>query len=130
MHRHWVILGICSLLVVGCAQAEPVCPPDSVGLLAPDASGTALQPTSLNPGEVEINGKPQEFDQVLHGPLCDAALAGNIYIACDVQVKAWTTAPNFLDGCPFNVAEGSEITVAAHNNEVYYKGCAACHTSQ
>jgi len=78
---------------------------------------------------VEVDGKSITFDQVIHGPLCNNDLSGKVYVACDLQIASWEEAPNFLDGCNFEVEEGTVIYVASHNNTPYYKGCVACHAS-
>jgi len=123
-------LALLMILAVGCAPAEPMCPEGALTYLPADATGAALQAQISGPAEIPIRGKTVAFAQVVSGALCDAALSGKVYIGCDVQVKAWDTAPNFLDGCHFVVDDGAVITVAAHNGEVFYKGCSACHTQQ
>lgn len=120
----WILLVL--ILLAGCQPAEPVCPEGSVELV--DAAGLIAQAaSSAGPGEVEIKRKLVAFDQVIHGPLCNNDLSGKVYIACDLEIAKWEEVPNFFDGCDFNVEEGAVITVASHNNTVYYKGCASCH---
>lgn len=124
----WIALVL--ILLGGCQPAEPVCAPGIIEYTDP-AELIAL-PASSNPalpGEVEIKGKMVQFDQVVHGPLCNNDLAGKVYLACDLQVASWDTAPNFLDGCDFNIEEGTVVYVASHNNTAYYKGCESCHVS-
>lgn len=109
------------------ACTTDICPDDSItyvdnaALLAPN-----IEPTYQNI-ELEINRKTILFDQVVHGPLCNNSLEGTVYIACDVQITRWEEKPDFLEGCNFQVAEGTVIYVAAHNNAPYYKGCKECH---
>lgn len=122
----WILLVL--TLLSGCQPAEPVCPPGSIEFV--DSAALIAQPAPeipAGPQDVEIRGKLVTFDQVVTGPLCNNDLAGKVYIACDLQIAEWEEVPNFLDGCSFNVAEGSVIYVAAHNNTAYYKGCASCH---
>lgn len=121
----WILLML--ILLAGCQPAEPVCPEGTITFA--EAADVIAQPAvePSGPEEVEIRGRLVSFDQVIHGPLCNNDLAGKVYIACDLEIAKWEEAPNFLDGCNFNVEEGSVIYVAAHNNTPYYKGCASCH---
>lgn len=121
----WIFLAL--IILAGCQPAEPVCPAGSITFTnaAELIALPAAAPSSST--DVEIRGKMVSFDQVVNGPLCNVSLSGKVYIACDVTIAKWQDAPNFLDGCDFNVADGSVITVAAHNNTPYYKGCASCH---
>ncbi len=128
----WMLLVSC-LWLTACQPAEAICDEDtiryvdSVDQLPPlTESADGSRPS---PGEIEIKGKLTHFDDVISGPLCNNHLSGKVYITCDLEIVAWDTAPNFLDGCDFQVEPGSEITVASHNNAVYYKGCGSCHIS-
>jgi len=127
--KHWGWMLMVLVLLAGCQAAEPPCPEGAVQYL--DAAALqALPQAEAMGGTLEVDGSQAAFDQVIHGALCNAHLAGKVYIACDIQIAAWQDAPNFLDGCDFMVEEGSEITVAAHNNAVYFKGCGSCHASE
>lgn len=122
-----VLILLALILLAGCKPAEPVCPADAIQLV--DAASLIALPAAdpSGPEDIDIRGKLVTFGQVVHGPLCNNNLSGKVYIACDVQIAEWQDAPNFLDGCNFNVEDGSVIYVAAHNNTPYYKGCASCH---
>jgi len=125
--KYWGLV-LVILLLAGCQAAAPACPEGAIQYTGA-ASLQALPISEAAAGTVELQGKQAVFDQVVSGPLCNNNLAGTVYIGCDIQIAAWQDAPNFLDGCDFSVEEGSEITVAAHKNAVYYKGCASCHVS-
>lgn len=128
--RIFIFILLTCLVLAGCASAAPVCAPEAlqhqdrtVPFAAPSA---AILP---QPEQVTVDGKLVTFDQVVHGQLCNNQLKGKVYIACDITVYAWDKTPNFLDGCNLTVEPGAVITVAAHNNAVYYKGCDSCHQS-
>jgi hypothetical protein len=120
------------LLTLCACQAE-VCAPGSVHYVAspdrfPEPTSADAEPT---PTLIEIGTKTVEVDRVIHGPLCDDTWSGTVYVACDVQVVAWTQekGSTFLDGCDLTIEPGTVVYVAAHNNAAYYKGCASCHTT-
>ncbi len=134
--KHTVILVVLfAMLLLSACQTE-VCPPGSCEHVADPAqfpspiSAVDTEP-SPTPSLVEIRGKMVEVDRVIHGPLCNDAWSGTIYVACDVQVVEWTEeeGPYFLDGCELDIEPGTVVYVAAHNDAAYYKGCAACHNS-
>lgn len=119
------------LFLTACQPAKPACQPDAITYqksTTPFPEPTPAVGAAL-PEQVEIDGKMMEFDQVIHGPLCNNTLSGQVYIACDVVVAEWKDKPNFLDGCNFVVEPGTVIYVAAHQNTAYYKGCASCHVA-
>ena len=128
-----LLLVIFALGMAGCQSSTPVCPTGSV-THQKSTTPFPTQPSSIDSPvsseQVLINGKAMDFDQVVHGQLCNLILSGNVYIACDVMVAEWSGAPNFLDGCDFVVEPGTVIYVAAHNNAPYYKGCVSCHQSK
>lgn len=130
--RNFILGFILLILLVGCGQTAPVCSPGSVTYF-PDDEHFAIPLVETDsiaaPAEVEIGGKTIQVDQVIAGPLCNNRLAGTVYVGCDVQIKPWSGRSNFLDGCDFYVESGTVIYVAAHNNQAYYNGCAACHAS-
>lgn len=128
-----VTLSFIVLFFLAACGAASVCPDGSVTYAADDFTFPAApEPPAEDaaPLQVEIAGKTRSVDQVITGPLCNANLQGTVYVACDIQVKEWTGKPYFLDGCDFNVAADTVIYVAAHNDDAYYKGCAACHASE
>lgn len=111
-----------------CQPAAPFCASGALTYLEP---GATPQPGRVSGAPTGVAAGPTtlKVDRVVSGYLCNNALSGSVYIACDVQVNRWVDKPLFLDGCAFTVAPGTVIYVAAHNNEAYYNGCAACHAS-
>lgn len=110
----------------GCNAA--VCPDNSVTYV--ESANLMPQITSEPEPEkisLQIGKKMIEFDQVIHGPICNDTWKGTVYVACDVQVVKWQDKPNFLDGCNLNIEPDSIVYVALHNNAPYYKGCSECH---
>ena len=130
--KHTVAVVVVLLFLSAC-QAD-VCPPESVEYIADPAQIPSLDSTEQVPPPtmIEIGGKMVEVDRVIHGPLCNDAWQGTVYVDCDVQVAAWDEelGPFFLDGCDLTVEPGTVVYVASHNNTAYYKGCAVCHTSE
>jgi len=131
-HSRAILILLFSILFLSaCQPASPTCPPDAISYqksTTPFPQPTPAAGGSL-PEQIEINGKTMEFDQVIHGPLCNNTLSGKVYIACDIVIAEWKNKPNFLDGCNFVVEPDTVIYVAAHQNTAYYKGCASCHVS-
>jgi hypothetical protein len=127
-----ILLCLVCLLLAACqAEISPTC---EAGNLTYQSRETPFPVLASTPAtseiiSMEINGKIIQFDQVIHGPLCNQNLSGTIYVACDVQIYKWEETQNFLDDCDFKVADGTVIYVAAHNNTAYFNGCAACHVS-
>ena len=127
------MLPIIMLGSAGCTPAKPVCAEGSVSYVS-DASlfPTAIAPeaagSNLELQTVEIAGKEVEVNRVIHGPLCNESIQGTVYIACDVQVAAWSEHPDFFKNCDFNVEPDAVIYVAYHQNAAYYNGCASCHS--
>jgi len=127
-----ILLWLVCLLLAACqAEISPTC---EAGTLTYQNRETpfpvlAFPPAAAEMISMEINGKTIQFDQVIHGPLCNQNLSGTVYVACDVQIYKWEEKQNFLDDCDFKVADGTVIYVAVHNNTAYYNGCAACHVS-
>lgn len=118
------ILSLCA-----CQPVSPSCTEESLTYRQPGMpAGEAMVETS--PPELEINGRWIQFDQVIHGPLCNNQLSGKVYIDCDIEIAAWEEKPNFLDDCDFDVEAGSQVYVAAHNNAVYFQGCDFCHVTK
>lgn len=129
-----ILLVILVILPVSCQPAKSVCPEDSTtyfqATTPPSSSSTATRGESTSDQiSVEIRGKAIAFDRVIHGHLCNDTWKGTIYVACDVQVHAWTEKPTFLDNCDLVIEPGSVVYVAAHNNSAYYNGCSTCHTT-
>lgn len=118
-----------AMVLAGCQAAPQVCGEGDLRYTAAADLQTLPVAISQEAAEIEIAGKLVAFEQVVHGPLCNNRLSGKVYVACDIEIAPWEKAPNFLEGCDFSVEEGSVITVAAHNNAPYYKGCVSCHAS-
>ena len=127
----FLIFTILATLVTACQAAAPVCPPDSISYV----TGAAPSILRVDPEEpstpilVEIDDKEMLFDDVIHGALCGGEWQGTVYVACDLQLTSWEEEPNFLEGCELDIAPGTVVYVAAHNNEPYYQGC-SCHTGE
>ena len=131
--KYILILLLCMVGLTACQPVEPICIEDSIRYVD---SVQQLPPLTAPPADseksqipIEIKGKTILVDDVISGPLCNNHLSGKVYITCDLDIVAWKAAPNFLDGCDFEVEPGSEVYVASHNNAVYYKGCDSCHKS-
>ena len=126
------ILSMLTLLLSACQPAQPACPPESVTYLH-EGGSLPLNGVEENPSksgqQVEINGKQVLVDQVVQGALCDDSWAGTVYVPCQVQVFAWQEEPLFLENCDLNIAPGTVVYVAAHNDKPYYQGC-SCHTGE
>jgi hypothetical protein len=106
----------------------------------PVATGTprylTLPPNQLptpapasGPVEVEIGGKTIQVDKVVSGPLCNDSWSGTVYVTCDVQIYPWQEKPTFMKNCNLNIAPGTVVYVAYHNDTAYYQGC-SCHTGE
>jgi len=124
-----ILVSILLIIVVGaCQPPTPYCTESSLTYQNPGTEFPPLQETEqTDPISIEVDGKTMEFDQVIHGPLCNNHLSGKVYIACDIQIAEWKEKPTFLDGCDFEVSPGSVLYVAAHNNAPYFQGCDYCH---
>jgi len=74
-----------------------------------------------------------QVDKLVDYPLCNDTWSGTVYVSCDAQVAdAELDAeenPLFFKGCDLNIAPNTEVIVAAHNDQAYYKGC-SCHTGE
>lgn len=129
--RATLIVLLLALFLTACQPAKPACTPDAISYQKSTTPFPEPTPAAgaVLPEQVEINGKMMEFDQVIHGPLCNNTLSGKVYIACDIVIAEWKDKPNFLDGCNFVVEPGAVVYVAAHQNTAYYKGCASCHVT-
>ncbi|OJX40372.1 MAG: hypothetical protein BGO78_10930 [Chloroflexi bacterium 44-23] len=130
----WCLLIGLLIVLSACKPTTPECDENSVTYRS---SADLFDPVNLEastenagPQELEINGRLMQFDQVIHGPLCNNHLDGKVYIACDIEIVAWEGSPNFFDDCDFKVSPGSVVYVAAHKNAAYYQGCDFCHVSQ
>ena len=118
------------ILLSGCMDARSLCSPGMIKYNDRTNPFPEIVKQTNNPQQVEIRGKPMDFDHVITGQLCNNDLKGKVYIGCDIEIYSWDTKSTFLDGCDFNVASGSTIYVAAHNNTPYYKGCDSCHMTR
>jgi hypothetical protein len=116
--------------MVGCSGQSSVCstePPNlpvelRQGLNVPNDTGTG------GPIDIQIRNQRVSVDQIVHGPLCDAAWSGTVYVDCDVTVPEWDreNAPTFFEGCNLTIEDNTVVYVAHHNDEAYYTGC-SCH---
>jgi hypothetical protein len=81
--------------------------------------------------EVRVRNRAVTVDQIVHGPVCDADWSGTVYVDCDITVPEWDRedTPTFFEGCDLNIAEGTVVYVAYHNDEAYYTGC-SCHVEE
>jgi hypothetical protein len=127
------LLALLCLVAAACQPQPPICPPNSTTFQNSSTPFPTLFPSNSmelpEPSVVEMGGKKVLVDEIVHGPLCNAAWHGTVYVACDVQVAQWEGEPSFLKGCDFSVAPGTIVYVAAHNNTAYYNGC-SCHTGE
>jgi hypothetical protein len=124
--HHVLLLGLALPLLSGCGGSSPACPPKVSP--APNATESQAEP-SLAPTRVEIAGRTVTVDQVVHGPLCDGAWSGTVYVTCDVQVLPWEEVPTFLEDCDLEIAPDTVVYVAYHGDAPYYNGC-SCHTGE
>lgn len=125
-----ILIILSFVLLSGCMDARSFCEPGMIKHRDRSEPFPELSNQTLNPQQVEIRGKPLDFDHVVSGQLCNNELKGKVYIGCDIEIYSWDTKSTFLDDCDFNVASGSIIYVAAHNNTPYYKGCDSCHMTR
>ena len=131
--RYFFSIVIVALFLSACQPQEPYCAESDLTYLdlsTWNPSDTQINTSDQSPVSIDVDGKMMQFDQVVHGPLCNTHLSGNVYIACDIQIPQWQGTPNFLDDCDLSIDQGSVITVAAHNNTPYYQGCDFCHKSK
>ncbi len=124
-----IILGLISILVVGCQKASSVCPP-ATGTpqyltIAPE---DLPSPTPAADKRLVVIGRNEILvDKVVEGPLCNDEWSGTVYVGCNVQVYTWQEEPTFLKTCQLNIDPQTVVYVAYHNNTAYYTGC-SCHT--
>lgn len=128
--------GLCAILLAclisACQRSTPACPIDSVTYLpVDDFTQVNSDQEHSNPAQqmVEINGQEVLVDQVIEGMLCSGSWSGTVYVPCHLQIFAWEEDPLFLENCELNIAPGTVVYVAAHNDEPYYQGC-SCHTGE
>ena len=131
-----IMLLVLVLSLAACERNKTVCPPD-VSVEQPPLKLSDL--LLITPGpeqtlsnvEVQIGRKMVLVDKLVSGPICNDDWSGTVYVGCDAQVaEADLDAdanPLFFKGCNLNIAPNTAVYVAAHNNEVFYKGC-SCHT--
>lgn len=120
-------------LLSACQSGPSVCPP-ATGTparltVSPQALPTATAGPSPMPVVMKIGGKDILVNKVVSGPLCNDTWSGTVYVTCDIQVYPWAKQPTFLDGCNLNIAPGTVVYVASHNDTAYYNGC-SCHYSK
>jgi hypothetical protein len=123
-----------SLLFIlsACQSHASVCPvatgtPERIQV-PPQELPTSTSPPSA-PVEVLIAGKSIRVDKVVAGPLCNDSWSGAVYVGCDVRVYPWEEQPLFLQDCSLQIAPGTVVFVAYHNDTAYYNGC-SCHTGE
>jgi hypothetical protein len=119
------------LFVAGCQSTGRGCPPatGTPNYLAASPKSLATATPGPEPLEVQVGRKLIRMDKIVAGPLCNDSWSGNVYVACDVQVYPWQDAPTFLEDCDLNIAPGTVVYVAYHNDTAYYNGC-SCHTGE
>ena len=129
-----LLLLIFVLLVSSCQSKNTVCTaergvPQQISDQAQVPLRTAAPGPAPAPSIVTISGKQVMVDKVVQGPLCNDAWHGKVYVDCDIQIAAWEETPAFLSDCDLEIAPGTIVYVAAHNDAAYYKGC-SCHTAE
>jgi hypothetical protein len=126
-----IFLFVFLVLVTGCQEATPVCPPVTstpVYLsLSPDQMPTPTP--AVGPFSVFMGRREVQVDKIVEGPLCNDTWRGAVYVKCNVQVYPWQEDPTFLKECQLNVEPNTVVYVAYHNNTAYYNGC-SCHTGE
>ena len=132
--QHAVLLSLACLLLSGCGESSPACPPstgtpESLDFPPPTALPTPAPDLARDPVAVEIRGGTILADQIVRGPLCNGAWSGTVYVTCDVQVLPWEGQPTFLRDCDLDIAPDTVVYVADHNDAPYYNGC-SCHTGE
>ncbi len=126
------ILGLAVLLLAACQASSPACPQNQEnpgGSSDGNLVNSIKTPLPPLPASLEIGGKSIQVDQIISGTLCNGSWEGVVYVPCEVQVAAWEENPLFLKGCELEIAPGTVVYVAAHNDAPYYKGC-SCHTGE
>jgi hypothetical protein len=129
----FVLMGLTLLLLSACGGQESACPlptgtPQTLDI-PPEMLPTPTPGTASAPIPVEIGGRTIPVDRVVTGPLCNDSWSGTVYVGCDVQVYPWTEQPTFLKDCALDIAPGTVVYVAYHNDTAYYNGC-SCHTGE
>jgi hypothetical protein len=127
MKKLAILVLVIAMFVITACQPD-VCPEGSISYLE-DASQfpDSVTPDILSSEQVQIGKKIITFDRVIHGPVCNDTWTDKVYVACDITIQKWDTAPSFLEGCNLVVDSDAVVYVAAHNNAPYYKGCGECH---
>lgn len=138
MKTRLLIAGLLLFLVSACGSgatgsSTTICPP-AAGTpqrlqVPPEALPTATVGPSPTPVVMRLGGKDVRINKVVSGPLCNDAWSGNVYVTCDVQVYPWDKNPTFFQGCNLQIAPGTVVYVASHNDAPYYNGC-TCHSER
>ena len=126
---------VLAIILLACQRQNNVCPSiEGTPIPKPPLAELIAMPSPKPPTEpttVEIGGKTITVDKLIDYPLCNDVWSGTVYVSCDAQIgEAETDAeenPLFLKGCNLEIASGTVVYVAAHNDAAYYKGC-SCHT--
>lgn len=132
--KHALLLGLGLLLLSGCGESSPACPPPTgtpefLDFPPPTALPISALDLARDPVAVEIRGGTILVDQIVRGQLCNGAWSGTVYVTCDVQVLPWEELPTFLRDCDLDIAPDTVVYVADHYDAPYYNGC-SCHTGE
>ena len=130
-----LMISLSVFFLAACERQKTVCPADYEmpvpALQLADLINSSGPPSPSGPIEVEIQGRRMQVDKLVDYPLCNDTWSGTVYVSCEAGVAAAEldadANPLFLKGCNLNIAPGTVVYVAAHNNAAYYKGC-SCHT--
>jgi hypothetical protein len=130
----FIMTAVTLFFVSACQKEEAACQSSTGTPRYMTAQPSGGSPTeSINPLTapvgMEIGGKIISVDKVVEGPLCNDTWSGTVYVTCNIQVFAWKELPTFLKNCNLNIAPGTVVYVADHNDAAYYNGC-SCHTGE
>ena len=122
-----IAFGLLVLLAILGTACKAQCPPERISYQSDLTLFPPQQATDpVIPTWIEIKGKPIAVDRVISGPVCNENWSGAIYVTCDIQIPFWERDPFFFQDCDFDVAEGTQVYVEAHNDKLYTEGC-SCH---
>lgn len=136
--NEWIVLlfVFTAVMVQGCGRNSTVCATEPPNLPVETRQGLAFTSdleASPSPVEIQIRGRGVLVDRIVHGYLCDDVWSGTVYVDCDVEVPVYEVVSeeeaDFFEGCDLEIAAGTVVYVAYHNDEAYYKGC-SCHTGE
>lgn len=129
------LISLSVFFLASCERQKTVCPADYKtplpALQLTDLINSPSPSSPTGPIEIEIQGKRKQVNKLVDYPLCNDKWSGTVYVSCEARVaEAELDAdanPLFLKGCNLDIAPGTVVYVAAHNDAAYYKGC-SCHT--